>query len=93
MTTNQFKIVPHKVLNDTVNVLSIHGSIPLFAEQFSVSYSLQKVTEVSGEGVPSPMGAGNNINGNIVVLRASLSDLTEEAVVAEVAAQLGIELA
>lgn len=90
--TNQFKIKEHKVLNDVVNNLVVNGNIQLFAEQFTVNYSLNKTTE-STEFQAGPMIAGNNINGSLVILRASLADLTEESIVAEVAAQLGIELA
>lgn len=92
MTTNQFKIKEHKVLNDVVNNLVINGNIPLFAEQFTVSYSLNKHFE-SGEFQAGAMITGNNINGSLVILRASLSELTEDAIVAEVASQLGVELA
>lgn len=90
--TNQFKIKEHKVLNDVVNNLVVNGNIQLFAEQFTVNYSLNKNFE-NTEFQAGAIITGNNINGSLVILRASLADLTEESIVAEVVAQLGIELA
>lgn len=92
--TNQFTIVPYKVLNGTVNTLSVYGSVQLFADEFNVQYSLNNVQE-STPGVPTPVAgiAAGTINGFVTVKRSSLSELSETAVVAEVVKQLGIKLA
>lgn len=89
--TNQFTIVPYKVLNGTVNTLTVYGSIQLFSEEFNVQYSLNNVQEAT-PGVPTPIAAGT-INGSVTVKRSSLVDLSETSVVAEVVKQLGIKLA
>lgn len=89
--TNQFTIVPYKVLNGTVNTLSVYGSVQLFADEFNVQYSLNNVQEPA-PGVPTPIAAGT-INGAVTVKRSSLSELSETAIVAEVVKQLGIKLA
>jgi hypothetical protein len=92
--TNQFTIVPYKVLNGTVNTLSVYGSIQLFSEEFNVQYSLNNVQEPT-PGVPTPIAsiAAGTINGSVTVKRSALSELSETAVVAEVVKQLGIKLA
>lgn len=88
---NQFQIAPYKVLNDTFDTISIHGSIQLFQDQFTVSYNLTK--SVTSNAAMTPMSTGtSNLNGTATILRADLSELSEAAVATQLAKQIGVTL-
>lgn len=92
---NQFDIAPYKVLNETMNSISIWGCIPMFADEFTVNYTVQKVTPTptSGAAPMPPVAAGSTgVNGQATIKRADLSSLSEVAIATEVAKQIGVKL-
>lgn len=87
---NQFQIAPYKVLNDVADTITVHGSIPMFQDQFTVSYNLTKSAPTT-PGAPMA-GSTVNVNGTATIIRADLPELSETAIVAQVVKQIGVTL-